>query len=533
MHTTTQEGTNTMNRHTSRLPACMRPIAAAFTLTLFLAGSAYAQTPEVLTIATHAENQAMQAQQTYKEVNSPGLRNVIEQLTTVDLETGKLVPMLATSWEQINPTTWRFRLREGVQFHDGSPFNGESAAFAVNWVWSPDNSFHIRETMGPQITAERVDEHTIDVITERPDPLVPYRMYLGGISSMKQIQEDPGAVSENPIGTGPYRFVEWRKGQYWEAEASPDWWGLESEDAYGEVSFEKLRFVFRAETEVRAAMVETGEADFAMFVTPEQCEAADANDAIKCDAVPSDTYLFLRPDVTGAHPAFEDLRVRQAIFHAIDRQAIIDNIMGLGTYLGSQMLPDGATGHNPDLPDYEYDPDRARTLLEEARADGVPVDDAPVMVAARVASVPRIGEIIEAVGAMLRQVGLENRVELQEQGQIIEWFLTRPSDTRANILVHPGGNPLWDYALTLRALYHCETIVSMYCDPDFDARLDEAAELGGAERHEALQELVADVHARYVILPMALVEQAYAMREDLTWRHHFDNRLVAVQMSMD
>lgn len=485
----------------------------------------------LLTVATHAENQAMQAQQTYKEVNSPGLRNVIEQLVTVDLDTGELMPMLAVDWEEIDDTTWRFHLREGVTFHDGSPFNAESAAFAVNWVWDEENAFHIRETMGPQISAEAVDEFTIDVITQEPDPLVPWRMYLGGISSMEQILNDPGAVDENPIGTGPYRFVEWRKGQFWEAEVNPDWWGHDASDAYGTVTWDRLRFVFRPEPEVRASMVETGEADFAMFVTPEQCADADARDQTKCEVTGSDTYLFLRPDVTGAHPAFEDIRVRQAIFHAIDRQAIIDHIMGMGTYLGGQMLTEGATGYNPNVPDYEFDPELSRQLLDEARADGVPVDDANILVAARVASTPRIGEIIEAVGGMLTEVGLPNRVELQEQGQIIEWFLTRPTDERSNVLVHPGGNPLFDYALTLRALYHCETIVSMYCDPDFDQRLEAASQLGGEERDQALQDLVDEIHDEYVILPMALIDQAYAMRGDLEWRHHLDNRLVAVQMS--
>ena len=484
-----------------------------------------------LVIVTHTENQAMQAQQTYKEVNSPGLRNVIEQLVTVDLESGELMPMLATEWEQVDDLTWAFTLREGVEFHDGSPFNAESAAFAVNWVWSADNSFHIRETMGPQISAEAVDDYVIHVTTETPDPMIPWRMYLGGISSMQQIQESPGEVDETPIGTGPYRFIEWRRGQDWSAEVNPDWWGHDADDAYGEVTFDQLRFVFRTESSVRAAMVETGEADFAMFVTPEQCADADAHDGTKCIVAPSDTYLFLRPDVTGAHPAFEDLRVRQAIFHAIDRQAIIDHIMGAGEYLGGQMLPSDAGGHNPDVGDYEYDPERAAALLEEARADGVPVDEANVLVAARVASVPRIGEIIEVVGGMLSEAGLPNRVELQEQGQIIEWFLDRPGPTRANILVHPGGNPLWDYSLTLRALYHCETIVSMYCDEDFDARLEKASELGGEEREAAFRDLVAEIHDEYVILPMARIEWAYALRDDLDWRFQFDQRLVAVQMS--
>lgn len=122
--------------------------AAAAAWAALLIAPATAQNADELVSATHTENQAMQAQQTYKEVNSPGLRNVVEQLVTVDLSTGQLAPMLATEWEQIDGKTWRFTLREGVTFHDGSPFNAEAAAFAVNWVWSPENSFHIRETWG-------------------------------------------------------------------------------------------------------------------------------------------------------------------------------------------------------------------------------------------------------------------------------------------------------------------------------------------------------------------------------------------------
>lgn len=379
--------------------------------------------------------------------------------------------------------------------------------------------------MGPQITAEVAGDMMIDVMTPTPDSLIPWRMYLGGISSMKQITETPGEVDENPVGTGPYRFVEWARGQHWEAEANPDWWGLSSEDAYGDVEFERIRFLFRNESSVRAAMVKTGEADMATFVTPEACA-----EAANCISAASDSYLFMRPDVTGAHPAFEDVRVRQAIFHAIDRKAIIEFIMGSGEYLGGQLLTSNAGGYNPDLGDWDYDPEKARMLLDEARADGVPVDDASVLVAARVGSVPRIGEIIEATGSMLDQVGMPNRVELQEQGQIIEWFLTRPNENRANILIHPGGNPLWDNELTLRALYHCETIVSMHCDEDFDARLEDVALKGGEEREKALQGLVAEVFDDSLVLPMARLQNAYALSEDLNWNYRFDQRLVAVQM---
>jgi peptide/nickel transport system substrate-binding protein len=91
---------------------------------------------------------------------------------TVDLATGKLAPMLATAWKQVDDTTWEFTLGDGVTFHDGSPFNAEAAAFAVNWVWNPQNSFHIRETMASQITAEAAGDNVIHVKTETADPLI-------------------------------------------------------------------------------------------------------------------------------------------------------------------------------------------------------------------------------------------------------------------------------------------------------------------------------------------------------------------------
>lgn len=205
----------------------------------------------------------MQAQMTFKEVNAVGLRNVIEQLTTINPVTGELKPMLATSWEPVDDETWRFHLRQGVTFHDGSPFNAEAAAFLVNWVWDPANLFGIREAnAGAPITAEVVDDYTIDVRNSRgPDPILPHRLYLSGITSMEQIKNDLANVDRVPIGTGPYKFVEWATGQHWEAEVNPDWSGLSTDDrpgVYGEQLFERLRFVFRPEEAVRAAMLRRG-----------------------------------------------------------------------------------------------------------------------------------------------------------------------------------------------------------------------------------------------------------------------------------
>ena len=325
---------------------------------VFAASAAYAQGGGgELVIVANQEPQSMQAQVTYKEINSVGLRNVIEQLTRLDDDTGEVLPMLATSWEQVEPTVWHFKLREGITFHDGTPLTGEAAAVGISWAWSPDNNYDIRANMGPQITAEAVDESTVAVITAAPDPLLPKRMYLGGISSAKQILEDPGSYDVHPIGTGPYVFDEWRQGQFWTMKANPDWWGNTAGDTYGEIYFDSLRVVWRPEPIVRSAMVEGGEAHIAMFLTKEECARFDSAGGIKCMVKGSDTFLQFRLDYHGADPLLEDVNFRKAIFTGIDWDGIRQNLMGLGEPLAGQMLPSVATGFHDGIQQYRVRPD--------------------------------------------------------------------------------------------------------------------------------------------------------------------------------
>lgn len=489
-----------------------------------------------LTVAVIQEVQSMDAQITFKEVNATGIRNVIETLTWVNPDTGDLEPRLATSWEQIEPQTWRFELREGITFHDGSPFNGESAAFLVNWVWDPENLFGIREAnAGLPISAEAVDEYTIDVFTEFPDPLLPARLSLSGITSMQQIQEDIESVSSTAIGTGPYRFVEWETGSHWEAEVNPDWWALdlppeERPGVFGEQLFETVRFVFRPEPSVRTAMLEAGEADLSMFLGPDECAAVDAASDTYCLAAESDTYVWFRPDFHGAHPALEDPRVREAMFSAVDWESIVVNVIEQGTLQNGQMLGEGAVGYVADLDPYPYDPEHSRQLLDEARADGVDVDGLTVHIATRLGSSPRNGEVIEAIGAFLTDVGINNTVQVEEPAVFNEWLIAPATEARANVAVHTANFGILDYALTLGAGYTCGSQLSVYCNPEFDDDLVAASELSGDERHQALGELVSFLRDEYVMAPVVLLDRAYGLRSDIEWVPGVDQRIEVVNM---
>ena len=159
-----------------------------------------------LVIVANNEPQSMASSKAYKEVNAIGIRNIIEFLTRIDNNTGEVKGQLALSWDQVSPTSMHFKLREGVNFHDGTPMNAEAVAVNLNFLYSQENKFDILEMMGPQITAEAVDKYTVAVNTAAPDPLLAKRLYMAGITSAKQIQESPDEHYTIPIGTGPYVF---------------------------------------------------------------------------------------------------------------------------------------------------------------------------------------------------------------------------------------------------------------------------------------------------------------------------------------
>lgn len=274
-----------------------------------------------------------------------------------------------------------------------------------------------------------------------------------------------------------------------------------------------------------------GEVDIAMFLAPDQCEQADASSGTQCLVADSDTYIWMRPDFHGAHPALNDLRVREALFIAVDMPAIVEHIIVQGTHQNAQMLPAAAVGHVPDLEPYGYDPERARELLDQARADGVDLDGLTLHIAARVGSSPRNGEVIEAIGNFLNQVGLETAVALEEPAVFNQWLVADPDPTRANVAVHPANFGIMDYELTLGAGYTCGSQLSEYCNPEFDERLNAAARLSGKERHDALQEVVRFLRDKYVMAPVALMQRAYGLPADLVWEPGLDHRIQVINMT--
>jgi peptide/nickel transport system substrate-binding protein len=459
----------------------------------------------------------------------PITRNVTEALINRDPKTNALVPELATKWEQVNPTTWNFTLRQGVKFHDGTPWNAEAAADAVNELWAKENNYRVRNFIGPELKAKAISEYVIEVVTESPDPILPTRFYFGAIHSPTARKANPADVPLKPIGTGPYKFVEWVKGQHVKLTNNPDWWGHTAADNGGAATIKDVTWIIRPEREVRTAMVQKGEADLARWVSRDQC-----NTAPQCKGSPTVETIFLRLDTM--NPTLGDKRVRLAMALAVDKEAIANGIMDGGELSGSISRPN-VFGTNNELKPYPYDPERAKALLAEARAAGVAVD-APLTVLARRAAYFRIEEAAEAAADMLQKVGFNVKTQVLETSKHTEIYnAPKPIDPQRGIVaMHSHGNELLDYSRSTQHL-NCETRTSTHCpggqpDPVALDMINKALPLTGAEREKALQAIGQYSYDNVVAIPIMQPSFYFALSQRLDWTQREDGFILVKEMKL-
>lgn len=437
-------------------------------------GGALAQETRGLTIVLPEEPNSLDACDTNYTGNSRVLRNnVTETLVNISPEDGGVVPGLATAWEQISPTTWRFMLREGVTFHDGTPFDASAVAFALERAQDEALECSIRGSkLGSNpYTTTVIDPLTIEVTGEAPDPIIPYRLSVLDIPSPAATPRD--AKSAAPVGTGPYVLDSWERGESIRLVANPDYWGEEPPIA-------DVTFVWRSESAIRGAMVDAGEADLAFNIAPQ--DATTPLDVTYLNA----EITFLRIDALT--PPLDDRRMREAINLAIDREALIGTIFHADVTPATQIVLPSVVGYSDAIEPWSYDLERAVALIEEARADGVPVGE-EIVLHGRLALYPNSTESMEAVQAMLGAVGLNVRLNMMETSVWLEELLAPHAEDRApSLLQSQHDNTQGDAVFTIGPKYRSDGNQAMIADARVDALIDKGTAATGPERGQAFAE---------------------------------------------
>ncbi len=331
-------------------------------------------------------------------------------------------PRLATEWSWVDDTTLEFKLREGVTFSNGEPFNAEAAKLSLEQLFaSPSYSQWLAELLDE---VQIVDDNTVRVVLTKPAG------YVTSVVAMGSFQVAPNdfttrgaeAFNQSPVCTGPWTLKEHVKDSHITLAANPNYWG-------GTPKFNEITYRIIPDDAARVAALEAGEIDIAPNIPHTAADRIAGNDALELLSIPSLRQFATHFDIDNpkAEP-LKDERVRLALNLAIDRESMCAQLFsGRCTPMQGQFLSKFHSGFNPDLATYPYDPERAKELLAEAGyPDGFEVDYTYTT-----GRYPLDKQAGEAMAAYLRAIGLtvnESAVDFPEWAR---QFDASPRETTA------------------------------------------------------------------------------------------------------
>ncbi len=439
-------------------------IPAILIALLLVASSALAQT---LTTAIGANPPTLDPQSTFNGFSFHVTNQVYETLVRVTPE-GEVVPGLATAWSYPEPTTLRLTLREGVTFHDGSPFDADAVVASFERILDPETAAPGRFVLGAITDVTAVDETTVDIVTD--PPFAPLLAHLAHPVSAIVPADLGDTLGRQPVGTGPFVFVRWIDGSEVVLEANAAYWG-------GAPALDGV--VVRIIPEVSTQIVElrAGGVDMIFNVPPDNFVALQAAGALVTEAIDGwgSTHLILNVE----HPKLEDVRVRQALAHAIDKELIAEEmLLGLARP-GVAPLPP-TIRFSADLAEpYPYDPDAARALLAEAGAEGLSLR-------LDLYQNPDLEAVAQVLQFSFEEIGVSLDIRVQDFSAYTQ--AVQADDVELSMT--GWGTVTLDADYTLYAFFHSDEIPtnnrSRYADPEIDALLQQGRDATDPAEREAV-----------------------------------------------
>lgn len=386
---------------------------------------------------------------------------IVDGLVALEGTSTKPIPWLAESWETEDSQTWTFHLRQGVKFHDGTPFNAEAVKWNMDRWRDPENEWRFGRTFeyydiefGTDLAIEEVtviDEYTVQLKLSAPSGVLLAKLaehFVFGMNSPTAVQEQGdkyGTPAGTPVGTGRFKFVEWVPDDHITVERNEEWWG-------GAPKLERIIFRSIPDNSARFAELLAGTvhmADLAQTDLP--AAQADENIVVHVKPALSTGYIAFQQ----CTEPFDKLEVRQAIAHAVNWAALIPAFYGEFGQLAGSFQPPAILGHNPDIQPFEYNPDKAKELLAAAGLpDGFETDFWYIPVVR--GYFPDSKAIGEAIAADLAKVGIKVNLQTEDWGAYLEdrnqgkfpmWMLGWGSDNGdpdnyiGYHFAHPIGEP--------------------------------------------------------------------------------------------
>lgn len=328
---------------------------------------------------------------------------IFDTLLTMD-ENNEPAPCIAESWEQIDEKTWEFKLREDVKFHDGEPMTSEDVVFSINRA---RNSNYVSYVVDAISEVKADGEYAVTIKTKEPySPLLSnLTVPFTAIVPKHAVEKDEEGFQQNPIGTGAYKFVEWKQGEYTKLEANEEYF-------QGAPKTKNLEMKVVPEASQRVIAIETGEADLAYAVSANDAKRVEEDENLQLFKGASQSVSYLT--INSENEKFADKKVRQAIRYAIDKQAIVDTLLYGSGEIADSIIPPNAFGFSNDVVSYEYDLEKAKKLMKESKYPNgfdctLSVTDDSVK-----------NEICQVIQSQLKEIGINCSIQTREYGTWID-----------------------------------------------------------------------------------------------------------------
>ncbi len=485
-------------------------------------------TPAQITIAQPAEATTMDPGRSTQVLTVNYFYNLYDTLTRWDTAL-KLEPGLATSWKSVNDTTWEFTLRSGVKFHDGTPLTAEDVKATIERNLIPGRTV-VQPGFATIDAVQVVNPTTVRIVTKKPDPLVPVRMaQMGSQILPARLTTEAAAkdLARKPVGSGAYRFVEWVKDERLVMEANRDWWGWGGKAP----AIERVIWKPIPEDFPRIVALDKGEVDIITNVPPDQIKAIEGGRLTRVVSIPSTRLTTFA--MNGTQPPLSDKRVRQALHHALDLNAIIKNLYAGQGKPFSGGLADTDFGYNAALRPYSYDPAKAKQLLADAGfANGI-----DVTLFAGMGTMVNDKHLVENIAETWGKVGIRAKIQMMEMGARQKMLNDRAVPPNGLLLGNPQST-LLDADGSLWRIWHPNGFSGKYwigSQPGqrFHELMEQARyTLDVKKRRELYTEATQIFHEEKPALELFQEIIVYGTTKRVTFRPRPDFRLIVAEMAV-
>jgi len=446
----------------------------------------------------------------------------------------KLYPALAAEMPKlVAPTTWEFKLRKGVKFHNGEEFNAESVKFSIERLVNPANKLRGSSSFAPIERVEIIDTYTVKIHTKKPWPVFLSHIALRQAAMYPPKEyagKDTAAISKNPIGTGPYKFVRWTKDEEIVMEAFPGYWG-------GEAKIKTVVFKPIPDDAVRVAALQNGEIDVAVNIPPHLAGIIDKHPKIFLSTAPSIRTIQLmiythqmdaehKPTGPYAGPT-ADKRVRQALAYAIDADEIVKSVMDGKAVRVATMLPSLHFSYDASLKPIKQDLAKTKKLLADA---GFP-NGVEITLNGPQGRYVRDKEVAEAVAGQLNKAGIKTTLRTYE---FVNYLNNMVYVHKAGPVWLIGwGHPTMDAEAIYVPLFKAPNIFVNWNNPDFNGMVDEAQSQMDEKKRLAQYHKINKLWIEEVpAIPLYQQIDLYGANKRLTWKARSDELIRAYDMAL-